>query len=65
MPVRITRRLPLFSHAERSADTTSPTTDEKAKKELAAKVGGKGPLNTGGQVTPSLSDAHVSDEVSF
>lgn len=24
-------------------------TDEKARKELAAKAGGKGPLNTGGQ----------------
>ncbi|KAF4992462.1 hypothetical protein FDECE_13709 [Fusarium decemcellulare] len=25
------------------------TADEKARKELAAKAGGKGPLNTGGQ----------------
>ncbi|ROW05505.1 hypothetical protein VSDG_00447 [Cytospora chrysosperma] len=29
--------------------TMSDHTDEKARKELAAKAGGKGPLNTGGQ----------------
>jgi hypothetical protein len=28
---------------------SSVYTDEKARKELAAKAGGKGPLNTGGQ----------------
>lgn len=31
-----------------SADKRLPT-DEKARKELASKAGGKGPLNTGGQ----------------
>lgn len=43
--VRSTRHLRLFLAPANTLDGP----EEKARKEMAAKAGGKGPLNTGGQ----------------